>query len=116
MAGSHVPPNHVTIRSSSSQVLSADAGLPEALGAGDGGLGSLQQQGHGQQQHQQLPAQFYGSGIYSGAAAYHPGATAAFQAAAYEAPQIPGERWLTCVHQWGQCQLLVGCWGLERGA
>lgn len=73
-------------------------GLPDTLSGGD--LTSLHQlQPHQQPQHQQprqqqLPTQFYGSGIYSGAAEYHPGAKAAFQAvppaAQYDAPQMPG--------------------------
>lgn len=73
-------------------------GLPDTLSGGD--LTSLhqlqphQQPQHGQPRQQQLPTQFYGSGIYSGAAEYHPGAKAAFQAvppaAQYDAPQMPG--------------------------
>jgi hypothetical protein len=79
-------------------------GLPDTLSGGD--LTSLHQlQPHQQPQHQQprqqqLPTQFYGSGIYSGAAEYHPGAKAAFQAAPpaaqYDAPQMPGAQPYVC--------------------
>lgn len=84
-------------------------GLPDTLSGGD--LTSLQHQQQPQhqpqQQQQQLPAQFYGSGIYSGAASYHPGANAAFQAvppnSQFEAPQMPGA--ILCSHM----TVAVGC-------